>query len=406
MLDISRTRSAVLALVICSLATACAGSDSYAISPPVAAVGARKESSSGYGSIFTFAGWNGAGAASPLTYFNGRLYGTTRFGGLYSQGAVFSVTLTGVEKLVYSFRPVYDGTQPMSGLTVFGGTLYGTTFDGSNYNRGTVFSISATGKERVLHYFGQSDGQNPMAALTAFNGALYGTTLQGGDSNNDGTVYSITKAGSERVLHRFGSGKDGFGPVGGLTVENGLLYGTTYGGGAKAAGVIFSMTPTGKEQVLYNFRTATNDGDGPVATMILNDGTFYGTTQSGGAPFYDDGTVFSFTPPKTESVIYNFTGTNRPAFPKGGVVYVNGALYGTTFEGGDLNYGAIFKVSTSGAETVLHSFGSAPDGKTPLAGLTLLKNTLYGTTSAGGGFRNSGTVYKISPGAGTARLSR
>lgn len=48
-----------------------------------------------YQTIFSFLGFDGATPAGSLVYFKGKLYGTTERGGYYSQGTVFSVTLSG-----------------------------------------------------------------------------------------------------------------------------------------------------------------------------------------------------------------------------------------------------------------------------------------------------------------------
>ena len=94
-----------------------------------------------------------------------------------------------------------------------------------------------------------------------------------------------------------------------------------------------------------------------------------------------------------------FPGAPNGVMPYGGVIVVNGALYGTTLYGGSANYGTLFKVSISdGSETVLHSFtGSPSDGDDPYAGLLDLNGTLYGTTYYGGsGNGGLGTVFAFS----------
>ena len=97
-----------------------------------------------------------------------------------------------------------DGATPYdaSGLINVNGILYGTTKIGGKYDLGTVFSISMTGVEQVLHSFGSSganpDGTSPIAGLTNVNGTLYGTTSSGG-KDNQGTVFSITPTGTEQV---------------------------------------------------------------------------------------------------------------------------------------------------------------------------------------------------------------
>src|SRR5689334_9439977 len=65
---------------------------------------------------------------------------------------------------------------------------------------------------------------------------------------------------------------------------NGTFYGTTESGGAYGNGTVFTMSPKGTEQVQYSFK-GNVDGDGidPYAGFINVNGTLYGTTESGGA---------------------------------------------------------------------------------------------------------------------------
>jgi uncharacterized repeat protein (TIGR03803 family) len=73
--------------------------------------------------------------------------------------------------------------------------------------------------------------------------------------------------------------------------------------------------------------------------------------------------------------------------PSGGLVNVNGMLYGTTEYGGkgrDGGYGVIFAVDPkTGKEIVEHKFNKA-DGAAPLGGLVDVGGLLYGTTDGGG----------------------
>ncbi|HEY2475839.1 MAG TPA: choice-of-anchor tandem repeat GloVer-containing protein [Candidatus Cybelea sp.] len=188
-----------------------------------------------------------------LVSVDGTLYGTTGGGGLYSSsciygngcGTVFSITTGGSEKVLYNFRNGgTDGGNPVAGLIDVGGTLYGTTKTGGTYNDGTVFSITTSGTENVLYSFGYgTDGKNPIAALIDVGGTLYGTTQNGGGTDKDGTIFSITTSGTETVLHRFGGATDGIVPDASLVDVGGVLYGTTAGGGTDGEGTVFSLTP-------------------------------------------------------------------------------------------------------------------------------------------------------------------
>jgi uncharacterized repeat protein (TIGR03803 family) len=86
--------------------------------------------------------------------------------------------------------------------------------------------------------------------------------------------------------------------------------------------------------------------------------------------------------------------TNRDGSgPSGGLVLLNGALYGTTSEGGPDDSGTLFKLNTDGSEfTVLYAFSAtsgAPsftnsDGYGPYILLAVSTNTLCGITRGGG----------------------
>jgi uncharacterized repeat protein (TIGR03803 family) len=321
-------------------------------------------------------------------------------GAANGDGTVFSVTTSGAETMLYSFKGgLGDGVGPQAGLLYVKGKLYGTTFLGGANVYGTLFSVMTSGKETVLHGFGAyGDGKNPEASLLDVKGAIYGTTVYGGSCYGYGfcgTVFSITTSGTETVLHSFGGPGDGIYPYAALLDVKGTLYGTTYGGGANGDGTVFSLTPSGKETVLYSFKGGSGDGKDPYAGLINVKGTLYGATFQGGVN--GDGTVFSITPSGKETVLYSFKGGSGDGEdPYATLLDVKGTLYGTTCYGGANGYGTVFSITTSGKETVLHSFSGSGDGEDPYAALINVKGTLYGTTFEGG-TKDAGTVFSLSP---------
>jgi uncharacterized repeat protein (TIGR03803 family) len=141
---------------------------------------------------------------APLIDVKGTLYGTTLFGGTSEDGTVFSVSTTGKEKVLYSFTGGFDGEGPDAALLNVHGTLYGMTgFGGSSscsasgyYGCGTVYSVTTSGVEKVLYAFeGGTDGAQPQANLVDVKGTLFGTTVYGGGRECDGigcgTVFEI-----------------------------------------------------------------------------------------------------------------------------------------------------------------------------------------------------------------------
>jgi uncharacterized repeat protein (TIGR03803 family) len=197
-----------------------------------------------------FGGRRGAEVQSGLIDVAGVLYGTASTGGAHKKGAVFRITPTGREKVLHSFSGSPDGERPFASLIDVNGTLYGTTYYGGAYNNGgTVYSITTSGVEKVLYSFaGSPDGSSPNAGLIDVNGTLYGTTVKGGaycpDSGGGcGTVFSLTTGGTEQVLHSFAGKPDGELPYAGLIEVDGTLYGTTKNGGTYQQGTVFALNP-------------------------------------------------------------------------------------------------------------------------------------------------------------------
>ena len=225
----------------------------------------------------------------------------------------------------------------------------------------------------ILHTFtGQGDGGTPYAGLTIdAAGNFYGTTSTGGAGY--GTVFKLTHSGSSWILstlYAFQGGNDGGYPTARVVLgPNHVLYGTTSGEGDNGGhGTVFILRPPSHpcrsincpwtETVLYQF-TGTDDGGNPGYGDLAFDaaGNIYGTTKNGGAncaPYYDCGVVFKLSRLGggwTESVLYNF---NHPddggSTPYGGVVMDSvGNLYGTTVFGGIDNGGVLFELTQSGS---------------------------------------------------------
>jgi uncharacterized repeat protein (TIGR03803 family) len=137
------------------------------------------------------------------------------------------------------------------------------------------------------------------------------------------------------------------------------------------------------------------DGRSPYASLVYVNGALVGTTYGGGSA--KDGTVYRITPSGKQMVLHSFRGGVDGALPESSVLNVSGTLYGTTVNGGGPgDEGIVFALPASGGERILHRFTGGSDGANPYAGLVQFNGALYGTTATGGK-HSGGTVFEISP---------
>jgi uncharacterized repeat protein (TIGR03803 family) len=116
---------------------------------------------------------------------------------------------------------------------------------------------------------------------------------------------------------------------------------------------------------------------------------------------------FPTLPTTHENVLYSFQGDPDGAFPATTLVSdANGALYGTTEEGGPSQYayGTVFKLTPKGggtySESVIYDFQNGVDGSDPQSVSVDSFGNVYGTTYFGGGAASGcgcGTVFKLTP---------
>ncbi|OYW76315.1 MAG: hypothetical protein B7Z37_09475 [Verrucomicrobia bacterium 12-59-8] len=180
---------------------------------------------------------------------------------------------------------------------------------------------------------------------------------------------------------------------------DGSFYGTTVSGGSSNQGSVFKITSGGVLTTLANFYGA--NGMAPYAGLVLaSDGNFYGTTSAGGAG--NLGTIFKITPAGVLTTLVHLTSAtgNVPKAPL--LQHSDGNFYGTTSSGGGGSSGTVFKMTSSGVVTVLLNFsgtGSTAYGSSCQAGLIQASDgNLYGVTSTGGSGGGFGTIFKITTG--------
>jgi uncharacterized repeat protein (TIGR03803 family) len=153
--------------------------------------------------LYSFKGGDdGSAPVTSLAFVDGRLYGTTPHGGGQSChyegcGTVFSVTLAGKEAVIHHFQGSSyggkDGATPLAGLVVANGRLFGTTAYGgescSDYGCGTAFGMTTQGAEIAIYRF-QGEYPDARGTLLFSGNKLYGTLVNGGRFQQ-GAVFSV-----------------------------------------------------------------------------------------------------------------------------------------------------------------------------------------------------------------------
>jgi len=362
-----------------------------------------------YTVLYSFSGSCGGGfAIGGVTLDqNGRIYGTTAYGGAHNGGAVYRLAREG-EGWICS--PLYgfgyqdqDGSNPYAGV-VFGpgGLLYGTTSDYGAYGYGTVFSLQPPASacksflcpwlETILYNFtGGADGAYPGYGKLTFDqaGNLYGTTLYGG-ARGDGAVFKLTPSGSgwtESVIWDFPNSGT---PLSGVIFDSaGNLYGTT-------PSMVYELSPT---QSGWTETTLSTSVGGAGGLTWDAQGDLFGITGDGNQG--GDASVYKLTPQNggwTSSVLYDFgmlyfAPAAAPTFD------AQGNLYGPLPSYPNQN-GEIFKLTPSGNQwtySPYHQFTGGSGGTAPVGAVVFDANgNMYGTT-AGVDVGGESAVWEITP---------
>lgn len=258
---------------------------------------------------------------------NGLYYGVEPFGGAEGMGSIFTRDLeTGTQTEIASFSGFYDPTgfalAPFPSSLTLGndGKLYGSTQYGGEQNGGLVFALDPTTNQ--LEFLADFDGAYdaeydyyysylpyyysylPSALTLGNDGLFYGTTLLGGDKGS-GSIFAFNpQDNSLTTLASFEGYTDEYGyayslsPSGLVLGDNGLLYGTTAYGGEFGAGSLFAFNPSEQSlTAVFSFESQSDEWGYsyslyPSSLIAGADGSLCGTTAYGGE--FGAGALFCF----------------------------------------------------------------------------------------------------------------
>ena len=327
-----------------------------------------------------------------------KIYGVTSSGGTFGGGGLFSYnTSTNTYEILKHFDNA-GGSNPSSVTETTSGKLISTTNSGGTYTIGVIFSFTlSTSAYTKLYEFNNPNGKEVFGVpAKGADGKLYGTTAQGG-LNNYGILYSFDPATSVYTkLKDFDYATGGNPRSSLLKASNNKLYGMTYSGGSNGAGVIYSYDP------VTNIYTKLKDlnyttGGNPYGNSLIQgtDGKFYGMTTQGGSAGY--GVIFSFDPNTLAYAKLKDFNLTDGQNPYGSLIQAqNGKLYGLTAFGGGNQYGVLFSFDpVTLVYTKIKDFDYSREGAYPYGSLAKgSNNKLYGMTAYG---TNGSTIFSLDP---------
>ena len=236
----------------------------------------------------------------------------------------------------------------------------------------------------ALHQLTAAEGIHGNGPLVpGVDGNLYGVnTLDG-----QGAIFRATLDGQITVLHTFQAPGSTTPNTAIVQAADGSFYGTTQRGGASGGGTFFRVTPEGNFATIHEFTVA--EGLYPLLGLVRGaGGSFYGVRYQPDTSSFSL-MVFRITPDGTSVPVHNFT--DSEGAPSCLIAGVDGNLYGVT--GLSFSDQHVFRLTPDGTFTALHGFASYP---TDTALGTLVQGVdgnLYGVvTPANGGAR---TLYRV-----------
>ncbi|MFN5515270.1 MAG: PEP-CTERM sorting domain-containing protein [Cyanobacteriota bacterium] len=261
----------------------------------------------------------------PLSWFatagaDGSYYGIEPFGGAEGMGSIFTLDPeTRTQTEIASFSGFYDQTgfpfAPFPSSLTLGndGKLYGSTQYGGEQNGGLVFALDPTTNQLdfLVDFDGAYDAEYdyhyshlPSALTLGNDSLLYGTTLFGGDKGS-GSIFTFNpQDNSLTTLASFEGYTDEYGytyswlPSALVLGDNDLFYGTTAYGGEFGAGSLITFNPEDNSlRTVFSFESQPDEwGYAPSlypSSLIAGaDDLLCGTTASGGE--FGAGALFCF----------------------------------------------------------------------------------------------------------------
>lgn len=335
------------------------------------------------------------------------MYGMTRWGGINDHGVIFKLDPQSRDfGVVFEFDGPNTGRNPQGSLLLASnGKMYGTTAYGGADNLGVLFEYDPvtetfTGKFAYPDPFFKLAGslaEGPDKRLFGVNHSSY----------NDTYVlleYDLEDEGFYNYLVVENGLREYYGNPESMTVtSDGKVY--FWGRDAfyfEKEVFLFEFDPAQNEFTKFHSNSTCDTGSQPHGDLVqAPNGNLYAMTSRGGS--YDAGTLLEYDPVSNRfSKKMDFDPEATGANPLGSMVlYDDSLLFGMTSQGGSHGYGVLFRYNLmTNSYTRIIDFNGTEYGKNPQGSLVRASDgNLYGMTP-GGGTHDLGTLFSYNPATG------
>jgi len=345
-----------------------------------------------------------------LIPYDEKMYGTTAYGGRFGAGLIFSWDPSTREYQVeHQFTNGLGGANPEGGLLYYNGRMYGTTKAGGMDDKGTVYEFNPDTRQFVVrHHFSGTDGERPQCTLVEYLDNLYGVTPFGG-ANNQGVIFSLNSFTKVFTKHTDMTQSKGGHCYGSLLLHNGNLWGLASDGGEFGLGSIFRYEFFYQDYFRSrSFSSTTHSPRGSLAKSLLNEFDLYATASGGGV--FGHGAIFRYNTFNNDfDRPHSFSGSGG-SFPTGDLLIIRNPdesifqeyVYGFTELGGTPNpfnegAGVAYKLTIyPNTFEVVKYYDYENGGATPRGAFAEVPGTniLVATTTYGGASGN-GTLFSM-----------
>lgn len=247
--------------------------------------------------VHVFDGINGYYSQGLAVHPNGKLYGTTMYGGVNDLGVVYEYDpSTDIYVKLADFSDATGHFSMANFVLAANGKFYGLNQSGGEFSSGTLveFDPASGALTKKFDFDRAATGGLPSGVLCELSaGKLYGANVLGGE-NDMGTLFEFDYINNQfSKLIDFAGTNGRYGVSNLLKTSSTQMVGSTLAGGAFNQGVFYQYDVSTHSLTVLNSLEDTSTGRDLVWPLVKSpNGKVYGMTREGG--LYGSGALLEF----------------------------------------------------------------------------------------------------------------